>query len=282
LSAAGIRLEDLTEILFTHFHVDHVGLIPRFKEASKTLRLSIHHIEIELSKHMSKDLNYKEIMGTFLEANGAPSSMAINLERFHPAFFAVKAYQELAANALPVMDGQNVPIGDYSFKVLWTPGHSPGHICLYEPSSKILVSGDHVLPKITPHVSQFLENTDPLTDYLNSLRKIEELDVEAVLPAHEEIFSNLRRRIEQLRYHHKQRLIEIFDGLRAGRSTAYELASKVHWSVNCKCWDEFPSFQKYLAVGETVAHLNLLEQKGQVKRKKINQVIFYEIGESEK
>jgi glyoxylase-like metal-dependent hydrolase (beta-lactamase superfamily II) len=278
LSEAGVKPEELTEILLTHFHVDHVGLIPRFKEISKDIKLSIHHVEVELSRIMSKKFkDYKESMENFLKANGAPSSIATNLQSFHPAFFAPKAYQELAVAAFPLEDGQEIAVGDYNFQVLWTPGHSPGHICLYESSSKILVSGDHLLPTITPHIAQFVENMDPLTDYLSSLEKTEKLDVEVVLPGHEEIFANHRERIRQLKEHHKRRLMEIIIRLRTGSSTAYMLASKVHWNVNYKSWDEFPPFQKYLALGETVAHLNLLEQKGLAKRTKANQIVFYGI-----
>lgn len=273
LSQAGVRPEELTEILLTHFHVDHIGLIPSFREASRNVKLSIHRVEAQLSKLMTGEFEeYKKGMETFFEANGAPSSIAENLQRFHPAFFTPQAYRELATTALPLEDGQKISVGNYTLNVLWTPGHSPGHICLYEPSSKILFSGDHLLPTITPHIAQFMENMYPLTDYLNSLGKIEKLDVNTVLPAHEEAFTNHRERIEQLRNHHDQRLAEITNGLSASSLTAYTLASKLHWNVNYKSWDEFPVFQKYLAVGETVAHLNLLEQKGLVERTKDNRM----------
>ena len=270
LSEAGIAPEELTEILLTHFHVDHVGLIPRFKEASKNVKLSIHRVEAELSKLMSREFGeYKQSMETFLEVNGAPSSIAMKLQRFHPAFFTPEAYQELATTALPLDDGQEISVGNYNFRVIWTPGHSPGHVCLYEPVLKILFSGDHLLPTITPHIAQFVENTDPLTDYLNSLDKIEKVDVDVVLPAHEEAFTNHHERIKQLKDHHKQRLNEIMNGLGAGSLTAYALASKVHWNVKYKSWNEFPLFQKYLALGEIAAHLNLLEQKRLVSRTEV-------------
>lgn len=281
VSEAGVIPAELTEILLTHFHVDHVGLIPRFKEISKDIRLSIHHVEVELSKIMSEKFEgYKEEMENFLKSHGAPSSIATNLQGFHPAFFTPRAYQELAVSAFPLEDGQEIQVGDYDFQVVWTPGHSPGHICLYESSSKILISGDHLLPTITPHIAQFMENMDPLTDYLSSLEKTEKLDVEVVLPGHEEIFTYHQERIRQLKEHHKQRLMEITDELRTGSSTAYMVASNIHWDVNYKSWHKFPPFQKYLALGETVAHLNLLEQEGLAKRSEANQIVFYSISEA--
>ena len=282
LSQADVKPEELTHVLLTHFHVDHVGLIPRLKEASKDIKLSIHQVEAELSKIMSENFgDYNEKMGVFLKANGAPSSIAFNLQHFHPAFFTPQAYRELASAEFPLQDCQKIRVGDYSFQVLWTPGHSPGHICLYEGSQKILISGDHLLPTITPHVAQFMDDMDPLTDYLNSLEKIKNLHVETVLPGHEEIFANHQERIRQLKEHHKKRLMEFTDELEAGSSTAYTLASRVHWDIDYKSWEEFPPFQKYLALGEAAAHLNFLEQKGLAKRFKVNQIIFYSINETE-
>jgi glyoxylase-like metal-dependent hydrolase (beta-lactamase superfamily II) len=279
LSEAQVKPEELTEILVTHFHVDHIGLIPRFRETSRKIKLSIHHVEAELSKLISSEFeDYKKDMITFPQANGMPSSAATKIERFHPAFFTPQAYKELATTAFPLHDGQEISVGDYKLQVVWTPGHSPGHICLYEPSLKLLFSGDHLLPTISPHVAQFMENTDPLSDYLKSLEKTGRLDVDVVLPAHEETFTNHRERVAQLKDHHERRLSEITDVINDGSMTAYTIASKVHWNVNYQSWDEFPLFQKYLALGETVAHLNLLEQKGLVRKTKVDQVIFYEIG----
>ncbi|UCH31529.1 MAG: MBL fold metallo-hydrolase [Candidatus Bathyarchaeota archaeon] len=268
LSEAEVKPEQLHEILLTHFHVDHVGLIPRIKAASKEARLLIHSTEFTLSKIIVEDEYYLRGIADFLGSNGAPSSIATKLHRFHPAFFTPQAYVELAGSATPVADGQEISIGDYSFQVLWTPGHSPGHICLYEPTMKILFSGDHLLPSITSHVSQYIEDMDPLNDYLASLTKIEKLDVDEVLPAHENKFSHYRERITQLREHHKHRLIEIKNHLKTESLTAYSLASRIPWDVNYGSWEEFPPFQKYLALGETLAHLKVLEQRCSVKRAK--------------
>ena len=278
LTSVGVGIEDLTDILVTHFHVDHVGMIHRFTKASENVRVFIHRVEVELSKIISAESKeHTETVRNFLEMNGAPSSISLDLKKYHPAFNTPQAYIELATKAVPIKNGKEFSIGSHNFKVLWTPGHSPGHVCLYEPSLKILVSGDHLLPTITPHVSQFMEDTTPLSDYLDSLIKTQKLDVEIVLPGHEKPFSNHRERIEQLTKHHKQRLREILDKLKKGSSTAYSLASKINWDIDFKSWEEFPHFQKYLALGETTAHLNFLRQKGIVKKTLKNKLIFYEV-----
>jgi len=278
LSEAGVEMQKLTDVLFTHFHIDHIGMIPRIKEASRDLNLWIHFAEKELSKSIMEDFRkYLMDMKAFLKASDAPSSYVDNLQNFHPAFFTPKAYEEIAKTAHSLNDGQEIKVSGYYFQVLWTPGHSPGHICLYEPNLKALISGDHVLPTITPHVSQFMADTNPLEDYLKSLEKVERLSVKVVLPAHEKTFTDLGERVKQLKNHHEQRLKEILTLLKNGSLTPYSLASKVHWNVNYKAWDDFPPFQKYLALGETLSHLTFLEEKGLVKKIVLNQKVLYEI-----
>ncbi|NIO36563.1 MBL fold metallo-hydrolase [Candidatus Bathyarchaeota archaeon] len=276
LSEVGVGPDDITGILATHFHADHVGLIHRFKEKSKNIRVLIHRTEAELSEVITSELeDYLNDMENFLKVNNAPSLIAENLQIFHPAFSAPQSYRELSAPTSVLEDGQEISVGEYEFQMIWTPGHSPGHICLYEPTFKILLSGDHLLPTITPHVARFSEETNPLSDYLTSLEKIEMLDVKKVLPGHEQMFEDHRERIGQLQDHHAQRLREILNNLKCGDSTAYMLASKVNWHIDYNSWSEFPLFQKYLALGETLAHLDLLEQKRLVKRNIVDRNVLY-------
>ncbi len=276
LKKAGVKNEDMIEILLTHFHADHVGLIGRIRKTTGNFKLMIHRVEAELSRVIvGGSEEYREKMKAFLETNGAPSSLVRNLERFHPAFQTPEAYKELATASVSLEDNQVIPVGDHNLQVLWTPGHSPGHICLYETSLKILFSGDHLLPNITPHVAKFLEDMNPLKDYMKSLDRTRKLEVDVVLPAHEKTFKNHRLRIRQLKLHHNQRLAQLRDKLKARSSTAYTLASRIHWDVDYESWEKFPQFQKYLALGETVAHLNLLEERRLVRRKIVDKTHIY-------
>jgi glyoxylase-like metal-dependent hydrolase (beta-lactamase superfamily II) len=277
LEKVGLKIESLTDILLTHFHVDHVGLIPRLTRKSAGPQLLIHRVEADLSKEISQKFeNYMNSMKKFLRAHGAPSFISENLVKYHPAFFVPQAYQQLAATDNSLEDGNQIVVGQYCFKVVWTPGHSPGHVCLYEPTNRMLISGDHLLPTISPHVAQFMEDMDPLGDYLKSLEKIEKLKVDIVLPAHEENFTDCYSRIKQLKDHHKRRLNEILEELEKGENlTAFELASKLHWDVKYNSWEDFPPFQKYLALGETVAHLNVLEKNKMVDKNKVKEIFLY-------
>ena len=67
--------------------------------------------------------------------------------------------------------------GGYHFQPILTPGHTPGHMCLYDAEKKVLFCGDHILGTITPNICIELGVENPLEDYLNSLKKIDALDV---------------------------------------------------------------------------------------------------------
>jgi glyoxylase-like metal-dependent hydrolase (beta-lactamase superfamily II) len=158
-------------------------------------------------------------------------------------------------------------IGDYRFKCIETPGHSPGHTCLYEANKKILVSVDHILFDITPNISFWLGMGNSLKKYLASLEKVYPLDVSLVLPGHRRIWNNHRERIRELQEHHQARANEILSALEDGEKAAFEIASYVTWDVDYSSWQLLPPSQKWFAVGETIAHLEHLEEEAVVGRK---------------
>ena len=96
----------------------------------------------------------------------------------------------------PCKEGDTFSIGDYRFTCVETPGHSFGHMCLYDPGKKYLIAGDHILGDITPNIQCWFDDWDPLKTYFASLDKTYKLDVKLVLPGHRAIFSDCRRRIE--------------------------------------------------------------------------------------
>jgi glyoxylase-like metal-dependent hydrolase (beta-lactamase superfamily II) len=172
-------------------------------------------------------------------------------------------------------EGDEIGIGDYLFTCIETHGHSPGHMCLYEPSKKILVSGDHLLIDITPNIALWSDREDPLSEYLASLDKVYALDVNLVLPGHRGIFNDHRKRILELKHHHQARANEIISILEKGKKNAYEVASQMTWDVTYDSWQVFPSSQKWFAVGETLAHLKYLEERRIVRKEMQGQEIVF-------
>ncbi|GAH19644.1 unnamed protein product, partial [marine sediment metagenome] len=163
-------------------------------------------------------------------------------------------------------EGDTISIGDYLFKCIETPGHTRGHMCLYEPNKKILMSGDHILIDITPNISLWSDDEDPLKEYLSSLDKVYNLDIKLVLPGHRSAFENCKERIEELKHHHQTRANEVLSILEKGTQNAYQVASHMTWDMSYEFWEQFPPSQKWFAFGEAVAHLKYLEEKGKVQK----------------
>jgi glyoxylase-like metal-dependent hydrolase (beta-lactamase superfamily II) len=160
-------------------------------------------------------------------------------------------------------DGARPEVPGWDLTAIWTPGHSPGHLCFYESSRQLMLSGDHVLPRITPNIPFHPQaGANPLGDYLASLDKLEPYEVREVLPAHEYRFDDLRARLKELRNHHRDRFAEIIAILREGPHTAWDIASHMKWS---RQWDDIAGFMRRAAVGEAVSHLRVLEIDGVVQ-----------------
>ena len=163
--------------------------------------------------------------------------------------------------------GEIIHTGIYDLEIIWTPGHSPGHICLFEPKERLLFSGDHILPSITPNVSSHVHSGDnPLGDYLYALHKLRNLPVSKVLPAHEHTFTDLSGRIAEIIDHHSKREVEIQQAIQGESHNSYEIASRISWNIPGLDWEHLPALQKRFAVTETIAHLDLMRWEGKVNK----------------
>jgi glyoxylase-like metal-dependent hydrolase (beta-lactamase superfamily II) len=111
-------------------------------------------------------------------------------------------------------DSDLVPGTGRRLRAVWTPGHTPGHLGLHEEAEDVLLTGDHVLPRITPNIAQMAHTDDPpLADYLESLVRAADYDSAEALPAHEYRFHGLADRVRVIRLHHDHRIQEILDVL---------------------------------------------------------------------
>jgi glyoxylase-like metal-dependent hydrolase (beta-lactamase superfamily II) len=176
-----------------------------------------------------------------------------------------------------VSEGQVITVGDFNFQCVMTPGHTKGHICLYEPERKIFVSGDHVLQDITPNISTWRPDENPLANYLSSLDKVANLDVKLVLPAHRITMTDLKARVGELKHHHEVREGEALAILKKyGPQTGYEVGAHMTWDVRERNWEDLPIWQKMFAVGESIAHLRLLVTEGKAQQDTSGAKILYD------
>jgi len=265
---------DLTKADFfiTHMHADHSGLISTLAAETST----IYFGETDApSGAMAAKHNYFEQIPQIARMQGFPEDELQKAIKNHPGYkYSARGHLEFHF----VRDGDIISVGDYSFKCIATPGHTNGHMCLYEPYKKILVAGDHILIDITPNISLWSEGDEnPLGDYLASLDKVYDLDVELVLPGHRRRFENHKQRIDELKKHHETRANEVLSILKQGSQHAYQVASQMTWDMSYEHWHEFPPSQKWFATGEALAHLKYLEEEGEIRRETHNQTVLFSL-----
>jgi glyoxylase-like metal-dependent hydrolase (beta-lactamase superfamily II) len=133
------------------------------------------------------------------------------------------------------------------------------------------------LNDITPNISLWSDDVDPLADYIKSLDRVYQLDIDIVLPGHRTIFKNCRERINELKTHHQVRADEVLSILEQGSQNAYEVAAQMTWDMTYDSFDLFPIAQKWFAAGEALAHLKYLEGRGQVKKELTGETMLFSL-----
>ncbi|MCL0064204.1 MBL fold metallo-hydrolase, partial [Dehalococcoidia bacterium] len=246
------------DFFVTHIHADHSGLMSVLARDTSTVYFS--QVEAAIFDHAG---SWLEEQANFARMHGFPEDELRRVFKSHPGSrYISKGHLDLRL----VRDGDMIGLGDYLFRCIETPGHTRAHMCLYEANKKIFVSGDHILGDITPNISAWSDEENRLNQYLISLDKVQDFDVELVLPGHRGTFKNFRERIQQLKYHHQVRADEVLSILQEGSKNAVQVASEMSWDMTYKSWGLFPSMQKWFATGEAIAHLRYLEEKGKVAR----------------
>jgi glyoxylase-like metal-dependent hydrolase (beta-lactamase superfamily II) len=258
LGAIGASVSDVRAALITHVHSDHHGLSGRVRAASGAW-VGMHPLDAAV---LTDRLDAEGTIGRMREwvrARGGTERDAVDL---CGTVEDVQGWVDLAEPDRLIEDGDEPLPG---LRAVWTPGHTPGHLCFHDGRRGLLFSGDHVLPRISPNISQHPgQPDDPLGDFLASLESVGTLPADEVLPAHEWRFSGLRERTRDLIAHHDTRLREV-EAVLAERpgATTWEVAERLTWS---RTWPEIQGFIRRSALGETLAHLSRLEEVGAVKR----------------
>lgn len=281
LTKIGIGFEDITQIVVTHTHPDHYGLAGRLKQLSGA-KLALHYLEIDvIESRYTNETDFLSRLDQWWRVNGVPVT---GLSKFREDF--LKITRSFISPVLPdvtLHGGETISTGVFNLQVLETPGHSAGHISLYELNQKILFTGDHILPNITTNIGLSLlfsqSSANPLDDYLDSLNQIKQLEVNLILPGHENRFSGLKRRIEKLIQHHKQRTAEVAKTIKTEPKTAYQISTELTWMPDIKGvdWQDLDPWSQKLAIAETVAHLESMRFGGQADKFFRDSIIYYRL-----
>lgn len=256
-----------TDFFITHLHADHLGLVSEL--AAPTSRIFFNRPDALLA-------GFSELWKVLFEVARKHGFSDRELEEAlsrHPGY----RYSPTGPIDFEFLaEGDRLTYGPYTFTCIHTPGHTPGHLCLYEQSRKIFISGDHILGDITPNISAWDDAENPLLQYLQSLDKVLEMEIELILPGHRRLLTDSRKRIGELKRHHHERLKEVSAIVKAaGEDSAYQIASQMEWDIEAPDWERFPITQKWFAIGEAIAHLRYLEEEGVIGRRERGGAVLF-------
>jgi len=255
LSTLNLNPQDC-DFFLTHFHADHTGLLARLDLRESNVYMSAADAD------NYQNTRYWTSVADAAAKNGFPEDKIQQAITDHPGY---KYRRPSSLDFEPVRQGSLLRIGGFEFVCLETPGHTSGHVCLYEETRGILLAGDLILDRITPIIQTWRLDDNPLGDYLASLEKISTLKIATLLPGHGVPVKNAKTRIDEIRKHHDDRSQEIARNLLEKEMSAYEIDSKLTWHAAWPDWERFPLWHRLLATGETLAHLCYLSYQHTVK-----------------
>ena len=266
LREVGCAPERIDKIICTHHHPDHFGTSKTYKELCGA-DVYLHRLEWESCDSFAPRARSETAVQFFVQ-HGIPLQRFVHIPS--PAEFWSGLYGPVQPDHF-IDDGDVLRVGDFELEVVTTPGHTRGHCVLYVRHAGLMIAGDHLLPKITPHVGIFPNGpTNPLADFLSSQRKVQRFNVNLVLPAHGGVYQDHRHRANQIMQHHVYRLQEMLDIVRRRPRTAYEVATQAFgFDIDSSPAVQFP------ATFETLAHLEYLRANGSVTREERGEQIYY-------
>ncbi|OAT85759.1 MBL fold metallo-hydrolase [Desulfotomaculum copahuensis] len=263
----GLQLEQIERVMLTHYHSDHSGLAQWVHELSGA---PVYLHPYELPK-LSGNYDFVSDRLPFVLEAGVPEEVirlvTADRDRLPKPFVC-------GENVVTLLDGEELPFEGGSWQVLHLPGHAPGHLCFYDRQGGVLLSGDFLLPHITPNPMLEPDPENPLrrnpslTQYLAGLERIKAMDIERVWPGHGESMADYRPVVAASQQHHRERCDELTGLLRQnGEMTAFQLSRRLY--------PDLKGFNNFLGLSEVQAHLDVLESRGRVRGQKKAGVVYY-------
>lgn len=258
----------LKGVFVTHLHPDHIGLARWLQERHRVpVWMSSRAHESARALFGGSGPDSREVE-SFLLMHGVPQPISVQ-PLFKPERF-VRMTSGLPEVERHIGDGERLDWAGDEWIAMRTDGHAEGHLCLWNRTANLLISGDQVLPTISSNISIMIRQQDanPLASYLSSLERLRTLPANTlVLPSHGVLFYGLQPRIDDLRAHHEAQLAKLMHACTAPMS-AYEVLPVLFRR-------ELGGMHLFLALGEAIAHLEYLAQQGELNREQQSNAVRY-------
>ncbi len=259
-----LSFDDIRWIVITHVHPDHFGMAAKLRELCGA-KIVMHQADAELVSSRYGD--YRELAEqteALLVSHGVPREEAAEM-RDASAWGA--QYVTVAEPDETVGEGDVVSNGTFQLEVMHTPGHTPGHICLYDSRKRRLFTGDMVLFDAIPHVGIDPQSgEDPAGDYIASLEAMSGRNVSFVFPGHGPVFNSLGIRSEEILRLLDARQRQILSVLDDGMKDAYQVTRELPWKMDGAevGYDDLEARERRAGVCAMVAWLRRLVRNGEV------------------
>ena len=249
----GLDLDsDVTRIIVTHLHPDHIGLA-RWLEERSGAPVWMLESEIANARHVWNPSRGKEDFVRYMMRHGMDPETAGATAQ------TTSLGVRLPEILIPLQPEDRIELGGSEARVIHTPGHSDFHFVLHDERRRLLFAGDHLLLEITPNIGLWTYTAPrPLQRYLDSIKDLRGLDADLVFPGHGPLFHDLDGRIDELAFHHEERLSVMHEALQGEPATAFEVARRVFP-------DGLSDHQLRFALAETLAHLEHLVDHGRAE-----------------
>jgi glyoxylase-like metal-dependent hydrolase (beta-lactamase superfamily II) len=257
LAQCGRSFDTLGRLIITHAHIDHYGIAGELVRRSGA-ELWMHALtDLDRNKyaHPDRAVDRRSLMladhGLF---GDTLAEAATGLRDWIPVM------PSIGQPTAKLDGGEKFSASGRSWEVLHTPGHSPGHICLWSAEDRLLCSGDHLLKSISPPVTfERGFERDPMGSYLDSLRLVEQLEPALVLPGHGETFTDGAARAAEIAQGKRRRLERVLRKIQASDCTVTELAGELYPRP-------LKGAQLHFVMAEILAYMAYLEVRGRAER----------------
>ena len=258
LARLGHSLEDIERIVITHQHIDHIGLVRIVAARSGAEVAALDRLVPFVERYGDEAAAEDEFAASVMLRHGISPDVTHALQSVSLAF---RAWGSRAAISRVLAEGELLEFADRSLEVHYRPGHSPTDTVFLDSERRMLIAGDHLIKHISsnPLISRPLDGGErrrALIEYMDSMRRTREMDVDLVLPGHGDPIEDHRELIDDRLRLHAKRAEKIFGLIAERPRSAYEVAQAL--------WGNIAVTQAFLTLSEVLGHTDLLIDQGRV------------------